>query len=207
MPTKVDVLNLEKKKVGQIDLKDEIFAAEVKQHLFWEVVRSQQAAGRSGTHHAKTRSEVKASSQKQFRQKGSGGARHGNRRAPIFVGGGVAFPPRTRSHRVRVPKKVRRAALRSALSLRLSQGQLMVLESFELAEPKTKGLADVLQRLEVDDAVIVDGENRNLHLSARNLPGVTFLPVSGLNLLDLLKHRNVLVTREGVQGIEGRLDK
>ena len=206
MPT-TDVLDLEKKKVGQIDLQDEIFAAEVKEHLFWEVVRSQQASRRSGTHHAKTRAEVKASSQKQSRQKGSGRARHGSRRAPIFVGGGVAFPPRTRTHKVRVPKKVRRAALCSALSLRMSQGQLMVLDRFELPEPKTRGLAEVLERLEIEDAVIVDSENRNLYLSARNLPRVTFLPPAGLNVLDLLKHRSVLVTREGVQGIEGRLNK
>jgi len=206
MPT-TNVMNLENKKVGEIDLNDAVFGTEVKEHLFWEVIRSQQAARRSGSAHAKTRSEINATGAKMSRQKGSGGARHGSRRAPIFVGGGVTFPPRTKTYKVRVPKKVRRAALCSALSLRLSEGQLFVLDSFELPGPKTKGLAEVLRRLEIEDAVIVDAENRNLYLSARNLPGVTFLPVAGLNLLDLLRHRSVLVTREGVQGIEGRLDK
>jgi len=201
----VDVFNLDKQKVGEVDLPEAIFGCEVKRHLFWEVVRSQQAARRRGTHSAKTRSEVTASGSKLFRQKGTGRARHGSRRAPLFVGGGVAFPPRPRSHKVRVPRKVRQAALRSALSLRQSEGKLTVLESFELAQIKTKQLVEILGRLGVEDALIVDGDNANLKLSVRNLPRVTYLPVGGLNVLDLLRHSDLLLTREALSGIEGRL--
>ncbi|NOZ85283.1 MAG: 50S ribosomal protein L4 [Deltaproteobacteria bacterium] len=203
--SQTDVVNLDNEKVGSVELPDEIFTVKVKPHLFWEVIRYQQAKRRQGSHSAKTRAEVKATGAKMYKQKGTGRARHGSRRAPIFVGGGVAFPPKQRDHAFRVPKKVRRAALRCALSLRFSQGKLKVLEDFNLTEPKTKGLVHVLGKLETDNALILDAENQNLYLSSRNLPKVTYLPVAGLNLFDILKHEDLIITTKALEGMQGRL--
>jgi large subunit ribosomal protein L4 len=204
MPS-IDVYNLNRDKVGTIDLDDLVFAGEVKEHLFWEVVRSQLASRRSGTAKAKERNEVRGSTRKLFRQKGTGRARKGMRTVPGHRGGGVVFGPRPRDFSYRPPRKVRRAALRSALAKRLSEQRIIVVENFELPEIKTKRLTEVLKRFELGSALIVDGRNENLNKSARNLPTIKFLPVEGLNVYDVLRYDNLVLTAPSVKVIEGAL--
>jgi large subunit ribosomal protein L4 len=204
MPS-IDVYNLNRDKVGQIDLDDLVFGAEVKEYLFWEVVRNQLANRRCGTAKVKERGEVRGSTRKMFRQKGTGRARQGNRTVNTHRGGGVVFGPRPRDFGYKVPKKVRRAALRSALSRRLQEQRLIVLEDFSLAEIKTKKLTEVLKRFELDSALLVDERNENLNKSARNLKSFKFLPVEGLNVYDVLRYDNLILTAPSVKVIEGAL--
>ncbi len=202
----LDVKNTEGKTVGSIELSDAVFATEVKEHLLWEVVRAQRAGWRAGSAKTKGRSEVRGGGKKPYRQKGTGRARQGTRRAPNHVGGGAVFGPRPRDYSIPVPKKVRRGALRSAVSLRLAEEQLIILDKLELAEIKTRGLVDVLGRLEADRALIVEApENRNVALSARNLPRCKVLPVEGVNVYDVLKHEQLILTQETAKDLEARL--
>ncbi|MEZ4267770.1 MAG: 50S ribosomal protein L4 [Myxococcota bacterium] len=201
----VDVYNLDKKKVGTLDLADSIFAVPVREHLFHEVVRAQLAARRSGTAKTKVRSEVAGSTKKIYKQKGTGNARQGTKKAPHWVGGGTVFGPQPRSFEMKVNKKTRRAALCAALTRRQEEGRLVVLESFELAAIKTKGVVDVLRRFDSDRALIVDGDNRALAASTRNLPTSHYLAVDGINVYDILRHDTVLMTRQAVDAIQTRL--
>lgn len=204
MPS-IDVYNLKRDKVGQIDLDELVFGAEVKEYLFWEVVRSQLASRRRGTASTKERSDVRGSKRKMFRQKGTGRARKGMRTVPIHKGGGVVFGPHPRDFGYRVPKKVRRAALRSALSKRLQEQRLFVVEDFALDEIKTKKLAEVLKGFELESALLVDERNEKLNKSARNLKSFKFLPVEGLNVYDVLRYDNLVLTKPSVKVIEGAL--
>ena len=201
----VDVYNLNHDKVGELELDDQVFGAEVKEHLFWEVVRSQLASRRRGTAKAKERGEVRGSTKKMFRQKGSGRARKGMRMSPLHRGGGVVFGPRPRDFGYRVPKKVRRAALRSALSKRLGEQRLVVLDKFELEEIKTKKVVEVLQKFGTQSALIVDERNEPLMKSSRNLPTCKYLPVEGLNVYDVLRYDTLILTSSSVKVIEGAL--
>ena len=203
---KVDVYDIERNKVGEIDLDDAVFAAEVKPHLLHEVVRAQRAGRRAGTHYAKERAAVRGSTRKLYRQKGTGRARHGARRAPIARGGGRTKGPVPRDYSFRPPRRVRRAALRSALSLFHREGRLFVLDRFELPEAKTRRVAEVLKRFEVDRGVICDSAaNIPLRRATRNLPRTMFLPPEGLNVYDLLKADRLLVTRDGVSALAAAL--
>lgn len=205
MPT-VDVVNLKRDKVGSLALSDEVFGAEVAPHLMHEVVVAQQASLRAGTRGGKERSAVRGSSRKIYRQKGTGRARHGSIRAPIFVGGGRAHPPKPQDWARRPPRRVRLAALKSALSLRLKEGRLVVVDSFELEAIKTKVLADVLSTFEAKKALVVDGRaNDKLRLSLRNLPESAFLPPEGLNVYDILLHDHLILSKEAVRELETRL--
>lgn len=205
MPT-VDVLNLKKDKVGSLTLSDDVFGAEVANHLMHEVVIAQHASQRAGTSAAKERSAVRGSSRKIYRQKGTGRARHGSIRAPIFVGGGRAHPPKPQDWSRRPPRRVRLAALKSALSLRLKEGKLLVVDSFELSEVKTKVLAGILKTFDVRKALLVDGRaNSNLKLSARNLPKSQFLPPEGINVYDILHHDHLILSKDAVRELELRL--
>src|SRR3954465_4515930 len=152
---KIDVFNLKREKVGDLDLADEVFATEIKEHLFQEVVVAQLASRRAGTKAAKERSAVSGSSKKIYKQKGTGGARHGNIRAPIFVGGGRAHPPRPKDWSVRPPRRVRVGALRSALSLLVKEGRFTVVDNIDLGEMKTKKLAGVLVALQTPTKTLV----------------------------------------------------
>jgi large subunit ribosomal protein L4 len=205
MPT-VDVYNLKHEKVGSVDLSDEVFAAEVKEQLFYEVVKAQLACRRSGTAAAKERAAVSGSSKKIYRQKGTGRARHGSIRAPNFVGGGQAHPPRPRDWSYRPPRKVRVGALKSALSLFCKEGRLIVVDSLELAEIKTKQLAATLSVLQADKkALVVDSkDNEKLRLSMRNLETALFLPPEGVNVYDLLRHDHLVVSRDAAKALEAR---
>ena len=204
MPS-IDVYNLNHDKVGEIELDDLVFAAEVKEYLFWEVVRNQLANRRAGTASTKDRGEVRGSTRKMFRQKGTGRARQGMRTVPIHRGGGVVFGPHPRDFGYKVPKKVRRAALRSALSKRLQENRLFVVQDFALDEIKTKTLTEILKRFELQSALIVDERNENLNKSARNLKSFKFLPVEGLNVYDVLRYDNLVLTAPSVKVIEGAL--
>jgi large subunit ribosomal protein L4 len=203
---KVDVYNLKHEKVGDLELSDEVFAADVKEQLFYEVVKAQLASRRSGTASAKERSAVSGSSKKLYRQKGTGRARHGSIRAPNYVGGGRAHPPRPRDWSYRPPRKVRIGALKSALSLFCKEGRLIVVESFDLPEIKTRFMADALGTLQATKkSLVVDGkENEKLRLSIRNLAEALFLPPEGVNVYDLLRHDHLVVSRHAAKALEAR---
>lgn len=202
------VYDMSKTEVDSIDVQDEIFAAEVNRHLFYEVIKWQLAKRRQGTAKTKGRSEVRGGGAKPYRQKGTGRARQGSRRAPNHVGGGVVHGPRPRSYDYSLNKKVRKGAIRSALSLRASEQKLLVLRNLDFASPKTKEAAKVFQLLANGNALILDTlQNRNLELSVRNLPKVKLLDVDGINLFDLLKHEYLVVTEPTVRKLEGALAK
>lgn len=201
------VYDLNKQQVGEIEVSDSVFATEVKEHLFYEVIKWQLAKRRAGTHATKGRSQVRGGGQKPYRQKGTGRARQGTRRAPQFVGGGTVHGPQPRSHAYPINKKVRRAALCSAFSRRVAEGHLVVVQDLNLGEVKTKKAAQVMSTLAEGNALVIDGPNRELILSVRNLPKVKYLPVEGLNLFDVLKHNYVVLTEPAVRRIEGALAK
>ncbi|HEY2409883.1 MAG TPA: 50S ribosomal protein L4 [Polyangiaceae bacterium] len=203
---KVDVYNLKREKVGDIDLSDEVFATDVKEHLVHEVVVAQLASRRAGTHAAKERAAVSGSSKKIYKQKGTGQARHGSIRAPIFVGGGRAHPPKPQDFSYRPPRRVRIGALRSALSLIAKEGRLTVVDSIDLGEVKTKKLAGVLNTLKTGNKTLVvdDKGNENLRLSIRNLAKSLFLPPEGVNVYDLLRHDHLLLSKGAVKALEAR---
>lgn len=201
------VYNLNRDSVGQIDVADEIFGVEVNAHLFYEVVKWQLARRRAGLASTKGRSEVSGGGQKPYKQKGTGRARQGSRRAPNHVGGGTVHGPRPRSYAYPLNKKVRRGALRAALTLRAQQGRLLVVQDLDLGEVKTKKAALVFDRLAEGNALILEGSNETLRLSVRNLPKVKYLHVDGLNVFDVLKHRHLVVTESTVRQLEGTLAK
>jgi len=203
---KVKVYNLSGKGVGEIDLSDTVFDATVNESVLYDVLRAQLAGKRKGAASAQTRAEVTATKRKMYKQKGTGNARHGSRRAPIFVGGGTVHGPKPRDFGYRPPRKMRLGALKGALSLKLREGQLRIVEDFELAEIKTKKLVEVLGKLEVNGgALIVDGkDNDKLRMSARNLQNHSVLPPEGVNLYDLLRHEHVVLTKGAVEALEAR---
>jgi large subunit ribosomal protein L4 len=203
---KVDVYNLKREKVGSVDLADEVFATDVKEQLFHEVVVAQLASRRAGTRAAKERSAVAGSSKKIYKQKGTGRARHGSIRAPIFVGGGRAHPPKPQDWSYRPPRRVRVAALKSALSLILKEGRLTIVDSIDLGEVKTKKLAGVLVTLQAGKKTLVvdDGGNQNLRLSIRNLEDKLFLPPEGVNVYDLLRHDHLVLSKGAIKALEAR---
>lgn len=204
---KVDVFNLKREKVGELELADEVFAAEVKEHLLHEVVNAQLASRRAGTKAAKERAAVAGSKKKIYRQKGTGRARHGAIRAPIFVGGGRAHPPKPQDFSFRPPRRVRLGAMKSALSLLLKEGRFTVVDAIELQEIKTKSLLGVLSTLQAPlKTLVVDGkDNENLRLSIRNMKDYQFLPPEGVNVYDLLKSDHLLVSKDAAKKLEERL--
>ncbi|MBI5509991.1 MAG: 50S ribosomal protein L4 [Deltaproteobacteria bacterium] len=194
----VDVINKEAQKVGSIELPDDVFAAEVNQGILWEQVKSQRASRRRGTHSTKTRANVSGGGIKPFKQKGTGQARQGSIRAPNHVGGGNVFGPHPRDYSYRLPRSARRAALRSALSLRAKENSVMVLDTFKIDKPKTKAVIEFLGKIKVDSALLVDVENHGLKMSTRNLPSSKFVEVEGLNVYDILDYDKLVLTREAV---------
>ncbi len=203
---KFDVYDLDKKKVGELDLADAVFAGEVNEHLFWEVVKAKLASDRSGTHAVKNRSLVSGGGKKPWKQKHTGRARQGSTRASQWVGGGKAMGPTPRDYSYDVPKKVRKAALRSALALRNRDGKLLIVQSWAPAAPKSKAAAQVLGKLGVKKALVVDGgANAALAKSVRNLAGSDFLAVEGLNVYDILRHDALVLTADTAKKLEASL--
>jgi len=201
----VPVYNQQRQQVGTIDLPDALFGVEVKEHLFHEVVRAHLAAARQGTHDTKGRSDVVGSVRKIYKQKGTGRARHGNRKANLFVGGGTTFGPHPRSYSVKVNKKVRFAALCSALSRRAAEQQVVVIDDLNLPQIKTKQVTGLLTRFDATKTLIVDVPNENLQLSARNLPNAQYTPVAGLNVYDILRHDTLLISKAAATALNERI--
>lgn len=201
-----EIVNLDGQKIGSLELQDAVFCAEMKQHLLWEVVKQQLASRRAGTHSTLRRSEVRGGGKKPYRQKGTGNARQGSSRAPNFVGGGKVFTPKPRDYSYTLPKKARKVALRSALSLRFGESKLVVVDSLELPEIKTKRMVRAFKALGLSSVLVLDvDKNENLAKSVRNLPSVTFREVAGLNVYDILRHEGVLLTPSTVRAIENKL--
>lgn len=205
MPT-IDIFNTDREKVGSVELSDKVFGTDVKEHLFHAVVRYQLAKRRAGTHKAKGRAEISGGGKKPFRQKGTGRARAGTTRAPHWRGGGVVHGPRPRSHAHKMPKKVRAAALRSALSRRTEENKVTVFDQVAFEQIKTRQVSDMLKRFEMSDLLLVLSEKDDTVMrSARNIPGVTVMPVAGLNVYDVLRHSNIAFTRAAVDLVVDRL--
>jgi large subunit ribosomal protein L4 len=204
--TTFDVFNMKREKVGSIDLADEVFGTEVREHLFYEVVKAQLASKRQGTASAKNRSAVSGSSKKLYKQKGTGRARHGSIRAPVFVGGGQAHPPRPRDWSYEPPRRVRALALTSALSKFGKEGRLLVVDNFDLGEIKTKKLLEALDTLKAQSkTLVVDAQsNDKLRLSVRNCKEHQFLPPEGVNVYDLLRHDTLILSKEAAKALEQR---
>ncbi|HTP24702.1 MAG TPA: 50S ribosomal protein L4 [Anaeromyxobacteraceae bacterium] len=203
---KFDVYDLERNKVSEIDLADAVFAAEVNENLFYEVVKAKLASQRSGTHAVKNRSLVSGGGTKPWKQKHTGRARQGSTRASQFVGGGKAMGPKPRDYGYEVPKKVRKAALRSALSLRRQEEKLLIVDNWQPAEAKTSAAGKVLKKLGLSKALVVDrGDNAALSKSVRNLAGSDFLAAEGLNVYDILKHEALVLTAASAKQLEERL--
>lgn len=193
---KVDVVNLSNQKVGEIDLSDQVFGVEVNDALLWESVRHYMAGRRSGTHKTKRRWEVSGSGKKLWRQKGTGRARMGSIRSPIWRHGGTSHGPIPRDYSYRLPKKMQLGALRSALSAKLRDGELKIVQAFSLDDHKTKSIANTLKTLEAKTTVLlVDAdENKNLSLGSRNIPGVAMVLSRAVTTYDLLRHKNVVLS-------------
>jgi len=200
------VYNLAKQEVGKLNLKDQVFKAPIKDYLFYEVVKWQLAKRRQGTVSTKNRSAVRGGGRKPWRQKGTGRARAGTMRSPLWRGGGVIFGPHPRDYYYALPKKVRRSSLRSALSLRYQEGKVLLLEDFFLPEIKTKAFITTMEDLGIKNALIVTGgENLNLEKSARNVPWVKVLRCEGLNVFDILKYEHLIILKPAIGKIEERL--
>ena len=201
----IDIHNINCEKVGEFDLDDAVFGAEVKHHLLYATVRFQRAKARAGTHKVKERAEVSGGGRKPWRQKGTGRARQGSTRSPQWRGGGVVFGPRVRSHAFKLNRKVRRAALVSALSHRVQQSALLVLDDWSPEEFKTRHVVDVMRTFELKDMLLVSLRNERLERSARNIPSVTVLPPEGLNVYDVLNRGHLVITRAALEAVTARL--
>lgn len=198
------------KQVGEIELADSIFSEDINEHAVHQVVTAQLAKIRKGTASTKTRGEVRGGGRKPWRQKGTGRARAGSIRSPLWVGGGTVFGPQPRSFDKKVSKKVKKLALRSILTDKVQSDSLIVLDNLELEEPKTSKMMEILKALELEDAkvvIIIPEKDRNIYLSARNIPGVKTLVVEALNAYDLLNNDFLLVVNEAVDKIEEVLAK
>jgi len=202
----VDVINVDGDVVSQTELNDAIFNVPVKKSILHQVVTAQLGARRTGTASVKRRSDVRGSRHKLYRQKGTGRARKGDIKSPVLRGGGVVFGPDPRDYAKKVPKKVRKLALKMALTCKVLEQQLVVVDRFELEEIKTKIFAGIVKGLDAEKALIVTGEkNERLELSSRNVPGVKVLQTQGLNVYDILKYPKLVLVQPAIEGIEGRL--
>jgi len=201
---KVALYNVEGKQVGEIELRDDIFGIEVNEYVMHDVVTMQLANKRQGTAATKTRAEVRGGGRKPWRQKGTGRARAGSIRSPLWVGGGATFGPQPRSYRYAIPKKVRRLALRSALSAKIKDNGIIVLEDLALAEAKTKAMVSILKNLNVDrKALVITAEkNENVERSSSNIPGISSTLAQNLNVYDVLAHDKLVITKDAVAKVE-----
>jgi large subunit ribosomal protein L4 len=203
---RAQVKTLDAGSAGEIELSDAIFGLEPRSDLIHRMVRYQTLKRMAGTHHVQDRSEVTTTGKKMYRQKGTGGARHGDKAVPQFRGGGKAFGPKPRSHAVDLPKKVRALALRHALSAKAKAGEVLVLDKAESADGKTKGLKQAFEKLELTNALIIDGAEIEVGFAkaARNIPNIDVLPVQGINVYDILRRKRLVLTRAALEALEAR---
>ncbi|WP_334075704.1 MULTISPECIES: 50S ribosomal protein L4 [Paenibacillus] len=201
---KVALFNVSGSQVGEVELNDAVFGIEPNVHVLHDAVVMQRASLRAGTHKVKGRSEVRGGGRKPWKQKGTGRARQGSIRSPQWVGGGTVFGPTPRSYSFKLPKKVRRLAIKSALSSKVIDQDIIVLDALSLSAPKTKEFAAILNNLKVDRKalVVAPAYDDNVALSARNIPGVKFVAADGINVLDVLTHDKLIITKEAVQKVE-----
>ena len=205
----IDVVNLDNKKAGSVDLSSAVFETEVKPHLFHAEVRRQLAERRSGTHSTKNRALVSGGGAKPYNQKGTGRARQGTTRAPQFQGGGVVFGPVPRGYSHKLPKKVRAAALKSALSQRVQDSAITIVDELSVDGFKTKRIVEILTTLGLAEGttlIVIEEANSTVEASARNLPGVSVVRTEGVNVYDLLRHKNVLMTKSAIEKLQARLE-
>ena len=202
MPT-VGVFNKEGNKVADMELNESIFAAEVNEYALHQVVVALLANKRQGTQSTKTRSEVRGGGIKPWRQKGTGRARQGSIRAPQWIKGGIVFAPKPRDYRVSVPKSMRKVAMKSALTSKVQENQMIILESLNFEAPKTKNIIEMLKALEANKALIITAEsNEVVYKSARNIQGISIIPANNINVYDLLKYEKLIITKDAVSKIE-----
>lgn len=202
----VDVQSQTGEKISQTDLNNAIFNINVKSSVMHEVVTMQLANRRSGSAAVKHRSDVRGSGRKLFRQKGTGRARRGNIKSPLLRGGGVVFGPDPKSYSYKIPKKVKRIALKMALSTKFQENNLVVIDQFELEQIKTREFLKVVNALNIKNALIITGKkNKNLELSSRNIPNIKVLCSKGLNVYDILKYKKLILLKSSIEDIEGRL--
>jgi large subunit ribosomal protein L4 len=203
---KADITTLDAKKAGTVDLPDHVFGLEPRPDILARMVRYQLAKRRSGSTHVKDRSEINATTAKMYRQKGTGRARHGSKKAPIFKGGGKAFGPKPRDFAIDLPKKVRALALKHALSSKAKSEALVVIDTCELKDGKTKELKSRFAKLGFGSVLIIDGAGvqEAFARAARNLPSVDVLPVAGINVYDILRHDKLVLTTAAVEALEAR---
>ena len=203
---KADVHTIEAKASGTVELSDAIFGLEPRQDILHRMVMWQLNKRQAGTHKTKGRAEINRTGKKMYKQKGTGGARHGSRRPGIFVGGGKAFGPVVRSHATDLPKKVRALALRHALSAKVKASELVVLDKAELTAGKTKALKESFAKLGLENALIIDGAvlNENFAMAARNIINIDVLPVQGINVYDILRRKKLVLTKAAVEALEAR---
>lgn len=201
---KVTMFNQTGAQVGEIELADAVFGIAPNEHVLFDAVMMQRASLRQGTHKVKTRSEVRGGGRKPWRQKGTGRARQGSIRSPQWRGGGIVFGPTPRSYSYKLPKKVRRLAIKSALSTKVLEQSMLVLEDLALNAPKTKDMVTVLQGLSVQKKVLIVTAdlNENVALSARNIPGITVIAANEVNVIDVLHHDTLIMTKAAVEKVE-----
>ncbi|ADH86146.1 50S ribosomal protein L4 [Desulfurivibrio alkaliphilus] len=201
-----EVYNIKKEKVGDVELDDALFGVEVNPHLLHDIVRMQRANRRAGTACTKTRKDVSGSGKKPWRQKGTGRARAGSRKSPVWRGGGTVFGPRPRSYAFSMPRKARKLGLRMALSSRCADNLLVVLDDFQLDEIKTKKFVEVMDGFSIDNALIVVPESiETLERSSRNVPGFKVMPTEGLNVYDILLHKHIVLLQPCIEQLRERL--
>ncbi len=200
------VTTLDAAAAGTLELKDEIFNLEPRTDLLQRMVRWQTLKRMAGTHHAQDRSEVSVTGKKMYKQKGTGGARHGDKSAPQFRGGGKAFGPKPRGHEIGLTKKVRALALRHALSAKVKAGELVILDKAHSSDGKTKGLKQKFEKLGLTNALFIDGVELEPEFAraARNIPNIDVLPVQGINVYDILRRRKLVLTKAAVEALEAR---
>ncbi|HOJ71898.1 MAG TPA: 50S ribosomal protein L4 [Syntrophorhabdaceae bacterium] len=200
---KADLLNIKAEKIGEIEIKDEIFNCDVKPHLIHDVIKMQLANRRQGTASTKTRKEVKGSGKKPYRQKGTGRARQGSYKSPLMVGGGVVFGPHPRDYSYNLPKKVKKSALRSALTIRFTDSQMKVLDKLELNEISTKSFNGILKDMNLTKPLfVIANKDEIIEKSARNIPYIKILRVEGLNVYDIIRHEQLILTLDSLRKIE-----
>ena len=201
-----DVVNTSAEKVGEIEVNDTIFGVEVNTSVLHDVVRMQRANRRSGNASTKTRGEVRGGGAKPWRQKGTGRARAGTNNSPIWRGGGTTFGPKPRDYSYQLPKKVKRLALRMAISARMDEGNLVIVDQMTMETPRTKEFVNIMKNFDYADCLIVtDQKDKNIQLSARNAVGYKILPVAGLNVFDILKYSKLMLLQSSLEKLEARL--
>ena len=201
---KVTIYNISGDQVGEIELSDDVFGIEVNENAMYEVVKNQLANKRQGTQSTKTRGEVRGGGRKPWRQKGTGRARVGSSRSPLWIGGGVSFAPKPRDYSYRLPKKIRKIAMKSALTSKVNNDEIIVLDGLNIPAPKTKEMINILRNLNADKKalIVMDEKNDAVIKSARNIPGVKTISVNTLNVYDILKYDKFIITKDAVQKVE-----